>query len=311
MSLAATAVAPSPDRPLRIAVSGASGLVGTAVCQRLGDLGHEVFTLVRRKPKAATELQWSPQKGLLEPTAAEGLDALIHLAGENIAGGRWTRQRKKAILDSRVDGTRALIDSMRELSTPPARLVCASAIGYYGSPGNILVDESSPPGAGFLASVCRQWEAAAQTAEGVVDRVLRLRFGVVLSPRGGALAKMLPPFRFGFGGVVGSGDQFMSWISLDDAAKATVYAATAADPPPIINVVAPNPVSNRNFTRALGSALARPTFLPLPSFMARIMFGEMADEMLLSSIRVDARRLREAGFSFRDPELAQTLKRLL
>lgn len=293
-----------------MAVSGASGLIGSAVSARLGDIGHKVLPLVRRRPKGDDEIGWAPDKGLLRPDSVEPFDVLIHLAGETIAK-RWTDRRKQKIRDSRVDGTRNLVDSLRKMVRPPQRLVCASAIGIYGSQGSVLVDETSPPGAGFLAAVGKQWEEAARSAENLVDRVVRMRFGIVLSPQGGALAKMLPPFRFGVGGVIGDGGQMMSWVSLDDAAKAVVFAATTPDPHPVYNVVAPNPVTNREFTKSLGKTLGRPSALPLPGFAARILFGEMADEMLLSSTNVDCRALREAGFQFRDAELGPALERML
>ncbi len=298
------------DRGLRIAVTGASGLIGSAVVTRLGDMGHRVVRLVRHKPRSENEATWSADKGLLRPEALEPLDVVIHLAGETIAR-RWTESRKQKIRSSRVDGTRNLIDSLRQLSTPPQRLVSASAIGYYGSQGDVLLDETSPPGAGFLAAVGRQWEEAARSAEEFVEHAVRTRFGIVLSPKGGALAKMLPLFRLGFGGTIGNGRQVMSWVSLDDAAKAVVFAATTPTPAPVYNVVAPNPVTNRDFTEQLARTLKRPSIVPLPAFAARIFLGEMADEMLLGSTNVDCRALREAGFSFRDPELRPTLERMV
>lgn len=301
---------PLTPRPLQVAISGASGFIGSAVCARLRDLGHEVLPLVRRRARTDEEIAWSPDKGLLRPDSLEPFDVLVHLAGETISK-RWTDRRKQKIRDSRVEGTKNLVESLRRMPRPPRRLVCASAIGVYGSQGDVLVDETSPPGAGFLATVGKQWEAAARSAEDFVDDVVRTRFGVVLSPQGGALAKMLPPFRYGIGGVIGDGTQTMSWVSLDDAAKAVVFAATTLDPAAVYNVVAPNPVTNREFTKALAGVLSRPSFMPLPGFVARILFGEMADEMLLASTNVDCRALREAGFQFRDPELGPTLERML
>ena len=298
------------NRGLRIAVSGASGLIGSAVVARLGDIGCRVVRLVRRKPKSDDEVTWSPDKGLVRPEALEPFDVVIHLAGETIAR-RWTESRKEKIRVSRVEGTTSLVSSLRRLPSPPRRFVCASAIGFYGSQGDVLVDETSPPGAGFLAAVGKQWEEAARSAEDFIGHVVRTRFGIVLSPKGGALAKMLPPFRLGLGGVIGDGRQMMSWISLDDAAKAVVFAATTSDPAPVYNLVAPSPVTNREFTEQLARTLGRPSIIPLPAFAARILLGEMADEMLLGSTNVDCRALREAGFSFRDPELGQTLERMV
>ncbi|MDH3255040.1 MAG: TIGR01777 family oxidoreductase, partial [Acidobacteriota bacterium] len=238
-------------------------------------------------------------------------DAVVHLAGENIAGGRWTPARKERIAASRVDGTRNLIRSLGRLEEPPPILVCASAIGYYGSRGAEHLDEQSASGDGFLAATCREWEEAAGEAASLGMRVVTLRFGVVLSPAGGALAKMLPPFRAGAGGRIGDGRQFMSWVSIDDTLGAIYQALFDERLSGPVNVVSPRPATNHEFTRALGRALGRPTLLPLPKPALRAMFGEMADEMLLASTRVRPHRLQEAGFDFLDVDLDRTLDRLL
>ncbi len=300
------------SRPrLRIAVSGAGGLVGGSLVPFLTTGGHEVVRLVRGAGGGPGTARWAPEAGLVSPAAVKPCDAVVHLAGESIAGGRWTAARKLRIRSSRVDGTRNLVRSLGRLERPPRTLVCASAIGYYGSRGEEVLDEDSAPGGGFLAEVCRDWEAAAREANGFGIRVVVLRFGIALSPAGGALAKMMPPFRLGAGGRLGDGRQFMSWVSIDDALGAIYQALLDERLEGAVNVVAPQPVTNRQLTATLGRALGRPTPFPLPASAARALFGEMADEMLLASTRVRPRRLEEAGFAFGDPDLDGALARLL
>jgi uncharacterized protein (TIGR01777 family) len=265
---------------MRIAVTGSHGLIGTALVRALGQP-------VTRVPRG-------------EYAAVAGHDAVVHLAGENIAG-RWTAVKKQRIRDSRVEGTRQLRAAMAGKAKV---LVCASAIGFYGDRGDEVLTEDSGPGAGFLADVCRDWEAA---TAGAAERVVNLRFGVVLSARGGALAKMLLPFKLGLGGVVGSGRQWWSWVALDDAVGAILHALRAETLRGPVNVVAPEPVTNCEFTRTLGRALRRPTRLPMPAGMARIVFGEMADAALLASERVLPARLKAAGFQFRYERLEEAL----
>lgn len=297
--------------PLRVAVSGASGLVGSNLAPFLTTGGHEVVPLLRPGREQAGGISWSTEVGIERPETVRPFDALVHLAGENIAGGRWTRARKARIRDSRVEGTRALVRSLGELEKPPKALVCASAIGFYGSRGDEVVDEDSAAGEGFLADTCRDWEAAALEAESLGVRVVLVRFGIILSPAGGALAKMLPPFRLGGGGVLGSGSQFMSWISVDDAVGAIHHALQDDRLSGPVNAVSPQPVSNRDFTKTLGRVLRRPTIVPMPAPAARLLFGEMADEMLLASTRVHPGKLEKAGFRFDDPDLGGALSRLL
>lgn len=291
---------------LRVALVGASGLLGRQVAALLRGGGHEVMEIGRHGPDLVFEID----RGIDRPEALEGFDAVIHLAGENVAGGRWTTARKEAIRRSRVDGTRALVESLRGLARPPRVFICASAVGYYGV-GEATRDERAPAGDDFLARTCAAWEEAADRAGALGARVVKLRFGVILSPRGGALAKMLPPFRLGLGGRLGSGTQLMSWVSIDDAAAAVLHALRRDDLDGPVNVVAPEVVSNAAWTRTLGRVLRRPTILPMPALGARLAFGEMADAMLLAGQRALPRRLEETGFEFDDPALEPCLRRLL
>jgi uncharacterized protein (TIGR01777 family) len=284
--------------PLRIAVTGASGLVGSALLPYLSTGGHEARA-VARTPEG------------FDPTTLLGAQAVVHLAGESIAGGRWTRRKKERIRESRVDGTRRLAERLARMQQPPRVLVCASAVGFFGDRGDESLDETGGPGRGFLAGVCRAWEEALEPARARGIRVVSLRFGVVLSPRGGALRKMLPPFRLGLGGRIGSGRQWMSWISIDDAIGA-IHAAIRDDAMSgPVHAVSPQPVTNAEWTRILGRVLRRPTLVPMPALVARTALGEMANELLLSSQRVLPRRLEEARYRFRDPDLEGCLRRLL
>ena len=298
---------------MRVAVSGSTGLVGSEVVAALSAAGHEVARVVRRAPAPGEKaVRWDPEQGEVDAAGLEGLDAVVHLAGENIASGRWNAARKAAIRDSRVNGTRLLCGTLAGLARPPKTLVCASAIGYYGDRGEELLTEESPPGAGFLPEVCREWEAATEAAMRKGIRVVALRIGVVLSPRGGALSRMLPPFRAGLGGVFGNGRQYVSWVALDDLAGIVLHALQSGELRGPVNAVAPRPVTNREFTEALGKVLLRPTLLPVPAFALRLAVGrEMADALLLASARVVPRRLEETGYPFRFPELGAALRHLL
>lgn len=298
--------------PMHIAVTGASGLLGSALLSFLSGGGHRLTRLVRPGATAgAAVIEWDPQTGRLEAGALEGLDGVVHLAGENIAAKRWTAGQKARIRDSRVAPTQLLSETLARLSRPPKVLVCASAIGLYGDRGAELMAEDSPAGSGFLAEVCEAWEAASQAARDAGIRTVLLRIGVVLSPAGGALARMLLPFRLGAGGVIGTGEQYWSWIGLDDVVGAIHHALLTATLEGPVNAVAPQPVTNREFTKTLGRVLSRPTLLPLPGFVARLALGEMADDLLLSSTRVEPARLLASGYSFRHPELEGALRHCL
>ncbi len=295
---------------MRIAVSGSSGLVGSALVSFLTAAGDEVIRLVRTSLTGG-DVQWNPALGVKDLSRLEGVDAVVHLAGENIAAGRWTPQRKDAIRRSRVEGTRQLCESLGRLSRRPKVLISASAIGYYGDRGNEILTEGSSPGKDFLAQVCREWEAATEPASRAGIRVVHLRFGMILSPAGGALQKMLVPFRLGAGGRMGSGAQYVSWIAIDDAIGAIHHAVCTESLERAVNGVAPTPVLNAEFTRTLARVLSRPAVLPIPSVAARLAFGEMADALLLASARVVPTRLQASGYRFQYPELESALRHLL
>jgi len=298
---------------MRVAITGSTGLVGSEVVTVLAAAGHEVVRLVRRVPAPGEKaVRWDPAKGEVDAAKLEGVDAVVHLAGENVGSGRWTAARKAAIRDSRVNGTRLLSDALAGLARPPKTLVCASAVGYYGDRGEESLTEESPPGKGFLAGVCREWEAASESAAKKGIRVVHLRIGMVLSERGGALSRMLPLFRAGLGGVIGGGRQYVSWVALDDLAAIVLHALQCEELRGPGNAVAPNPVTNREMTEALGKALSRPTPLPVPAFALRLAVGrEMADALLLASTRVLPRRLEETGYRFRFPEIGPALRHLV
>jgi uncharacterized protein (TIGR01777 family) len=295
-----------------VAVTGAGGLIGSALASSLRDAGHRVIPLVRRAPQPGQdELGWDPRSGAITPAGALAADAVVHLAGDSIVGLRWTAAKKRSIRESRTAATRLLVQTLTRLPTPPAVLVCASGVGYYGSRGDEVLTEDSRPGTGFLADLAREWEAATAPAIARGIRVVNLRIGIVLSSRGGALARMLTPFRMGVGGVVGSGTQWMSWIALDDVIGAIHHARATESLRGPVNAVAPAPVTNAEFTRTLGRVLGRPTLMPLPAFAARLAMGEMADELLLASQRVLPQRLLAAGYGFRHPTLEAALRAAL
>jgi len=294
-----------------VAITGASGLIGSALCAALGRQGQRVVRLVRRPPTGPSEVHWSPDQGIVHPENLEGVDAIVHLAGENIAAGRWTRRRMERIWESRVRGTQALVESLQRLSRRPAVLLAASAVGIYGDRGPELLDESSPPGQGFLPELCKHWEQAAAGVGRWGMRCVHARMGVVLSPVGGMLARVLRPFRLGLGGPIGSGRQYLSWVGLDDAIGAICHLLADDQVSGPVNVVAPEPVTNREFTRALAEALGRPAALRVPAWLLRLVFGQLADEVLLSSARVQPRVLLQRGYCFRHPGLAAALCHLL
>jgi uncharacterized protein (TIGR01777 family) len=301
---------------MHVLVSGTTGLVGQALLAELRKKGHSATALLRPGTRIPDDFKfgrvaWDPGAGYIDAESLHRLDGVVHLAGENIAGGRWTAARKEAILRSRVDSTRLLSETIAKRSPRPAVLVCASAIGYYGDRGTEILTEESAPGAGFLAGVCKQWEAATAPASDAGIRVVHVRIGVVLSARGGALAKMLLPFKMCVGGRIGTGSQFMSWIALDDLVRAFLFALETESLTGAVNATAPRPVTNAEFTRTLGGVLGRPTVFPMPAFAARAAFGEMADALLLASTRVRPARLEEAGFTFQYPELEGALRAVL
>ena len=298
---------------MKILISGSHGLVGSALIKSLTAGNHEVIRLVRHTRTAgAAEIEWQPDKGLIDKAQLEGLDAVVHLAGENIGEGRWTSEKKRAILDSRTKGTTLLSETLASLRQPPAAFLSASAIGYYGNRGDEKLTESSSPGDDFLAHVCKEWEKATKPATEKGIRTVLTRFGIILDEQGGALEKMLTPFRMGIGGRIGDGKQWMSWIALDDVVGALQFVIRDQFIKGPVNFVAPIPVTNAEFTKTLGSVLSRPTFLPVPAFGVRLAFGgEMADSLLLSSQRVEPSVLTERGFAFNFARLEPALKHIL
>ncbi len=296
---------------MNILLSGSTGLVGTAVRSALGDAGHRVVCLVRRPPQSDAEVSWDPARGEIQADRLGDLDAVVHLAGENIAARRWTAEQKARIRDSRVAGTRLLCDALAAQSTPPQVFVGASAIGYYGDRGDAVMTETSTPGDDFLAETCVAWEAASDDLARGGTRVVRLRIGVVLSPHGGLLHRILPIFRLGMGGVLGPGTQYFSWIALDDVVGAVLAALADDRLSGPANATAPHPVTNREFTATLGRVLRRPTLVPVPAFGLRMLMGEMGETLALASTRVVPRKLLDHDFAFRFSHLEEALRHLL
>lgn len=299
--------APAAATGRRILISGSTGLIGSHVVAARRAAGDTVIRLVRKAAGADTVL-WDAGATPLDPALVSGLDAVIHLAGEPVAG-RWTAGKKRRILESRVRGTKALAEAVAAAERPPSVFLCASGINFYGDRGSEIVDESDPAGCGFLAEVCVAWEAASQAAAGV-SRVVNLRIGMVLAGNGGALAAMLPIFRLGLGGAVGGGGAYLSWLALEDLVRGIGHAMDSPNLRGGVNVVAPQPVTNREFTAELAKAVRRPAVLPVPGWAARLAFGEMADETVLASVRAVPRRLEADGFVFREPRLREALASL-
>jgi len=296
---------------MKIIITGASGFIGSVLMPALQAEGHELIRMVRRTSEGSgKEILWDPNSASNNIKGLEGSDAVIHLAGENIGNARWTPEKKKRILQSRKRGTALLARSLALLKSPPKVLISASAIGYYGDRGEEILREDSAPGVGFLAEVCRAWEEATLPASDQGIRVVRLRTGIVLSTREGALSRMLLPFRLGLGGKFGSGRQYMSWICMDDLIEIFKFALQTSLRGPV-NMVAPNPVTNLEFVQALGRVLSRPALLPLPGFALRVLLGEMADSLLLSSARVEPGQLAATGYRFKYPDLEGALRHVL
>lgn len=296
---------------MKVLIAGSSGVIGSALAGELSNNGHTVHRLVRRTAKEPNEISWDPYNHTIDLENLEAFDVVVNLAGESIASSRWTANKKNHILTSRVEATRFLSETLSKLSKPPATLLNASAIGYYGSRGTELVNEQSLPGASFLSTVCRAWEDATQAAQSAGMRVVKLRTGVVLSLNGGALQRMIMPFKLGLGGRLGSGNQYMSWISQRDEIAAIMYCITSQSINGPVNLVAPHAVTNAEFTRILAEALSRPAIFPAPALVLKLMLGEMAEELLLGGARVTPGKLLAAGFKFQDPELKAALRNIL
>ena len=296
---------------MNVLISGATGLIGSVLIPELEGRGHRVIQLSRSKPSAEDTIRWDPASGALDPSRLEGIDAVVHLAGESIAEGRWTPEKRRRIMESRREGTRLLAGTLARLSDPPQVMVSASAVGYYGDRGNELLREESGPGSDFLAEVCKAWEAAADPAREAGIRVVHPRMGIVLSTKGGALGRTLPIFKLGGGGRIGSGRQWWSWVALDDVVGAIIHALEDDSVEGPVNVGSPNPLTNAEYTKVLGKVLNRPTVFPLPAPAARLALGEVADALLLASQRMEPARLKETGYEFRYPELEGALRHLL
>jgi len=304
----------SEEPTMKIAIGGSTGMVGSSLVSFLTTGGHEVARLYRSGPSfndGTTNIVWDPAKETIDAAALEGMDAVVHLGGHNIAHGRWTDGMKRLIRDSRVNSTTLLAKTLAGLANPPKVLVCASAIGFYGDRGQEVMNEESEPGPTFLSETCRDWEESTAAARDAGIRVVNLRIGVVLSPQGGALKKMLLPFKMGGGGVVGDGRQWMSWVCLDELPQIILHAIQTASLSGPVNATSPGTVDNREFTKTLGRVLNRPTIIPLPAFIVKLALGEMGKELLLGSTKTVPNRLQASGYEFAFPELEPALRHLL
>lgn len=296
---------------MRVVVTGSSGLVGSKLKNVLTEAGHQPVRLLRKRAGKEGDLHWNPASGELDPSQLEGVDAIVHLGGENIAAARWTDEQKKKMRDSRINSTKLLVDTIGKLQNKPKVFVCASAIGYYGDRGSEELTEESTMGRGYLAELCKDWENAAKPAADFGVRVVNLRIGVVLAKDGGALSKMLPPFQMGVGGNLGSGKQYMSWISLDDVAGAILHCIETDKLSGPVNAVAPVAVTNAEMSKTLAKVLNRPAIFPAPAFALKLALGEMADELLLSSAKIVPTKLQETKFQFQHPDLEQAIRAAL
>ena len=291
-----------------VAITGPNGLVGTELRDLLSQEDKSVVGISRSAGGVQQEsIRWSPETGLTNPARLESVDAIVHLAGENIGSGRWTEAKKRVIRSSRIEGTRNLVQSIAAIDKRPQVLISASAIGYYGDRGDLELTESAGPGSGFLAELCQEWEAEANAAKELGVRVVNIRIGVVLNPKGGALGKMLLPFKLGLGGVVGSGKQYWSWVGLSDLVRIISFCLNDPEISGPVNAVSPEAMTNREFTKRLAKHLHRPAFFPLPAFAAKIALGEMAQGLLLNSSRVIPAVLQDRGFEFSHPTLEECL----
>ena len=297
---------------MKILISGSSGLVGSSLLPFLNDNNHEVLRLVRFQPTAENEIQWLPDQNQIDLNSAGQIDAVVHLAGESIAD-RWNEEKKNKIRESRIKGTKLISDTISQLEQKPKVFISASAIGYYGNRGNEILTEDSVPGDDFLARVCRDWETACLPVSDNGIRSVQLRFGVILNPSGGALAKMLPVFRLGQGGKLGHGRQYMSWVNLEDVTNIIDHVLRTDTLHGPVNVVAPNPVTNSEFTNTLGRVLRRPTIVPgfLGQLATSVLFGQMSEALLLASQRVEPTRLNDSGYNFQYQTLESALRQIL
>lgn len=304
----------SEEPAMKVAIGGSTGMVGSSLVSFLTTGGHDVARLSRGGPSSndgTSNIVWDPSKGTIDAAALEGMDAVVHLGGHNIAHGRWTEGMKRLIRDSRVNSATLLSKTLAGLANPPKVFVCASAIGFYGDRGDEIMTEDSEPGLTFLSETCKEWEESTAAARDAGIRVVNLRIGVVLSPQGGALQKMLLPFKMGGGGVVGNGQQWMSWVCLDDLPRIILHAIQTESLSGPVNATAPGVVDNREFTKTLGRVLKRPTIIPMPAFIVKLAFGEMGEELLLGSTRTVPNRLQDSGYEFAYPELEPALRHLL
>lgn len=294
---------------MKILITGSSGLIGTSLLRSLKTSGNTILSLSRTP--GTDGFKWDPAKGEIDLPDNVNVDAVIHLAGENIARARWSKAQKELILDSRLKGTRLLVDSIIRLQPRPKTLISASGIGIYGDRHDVLLDEDDQLGEGFLVNVAQEWEAVTSVALESGMRVANLRMGVVMDKEGGVLKRLLPLFKYGFGAVLGSGNQYMSWITIDDVVKATEYILNNENIKGPVNMVAPNPVTNKEFTKELGIVLQRPTILKIPSWAIQALYGEMGKELLLTSTRALPHRLKSSGFDFQFPYLREGLRHIL